>query len=556
MKIPGWLVTAVVLGCGTDPGATVASPPDAGETDAAVRAEAGAAVDGAADAGATPATCDVPISAPDTSKPTTIVGTGAGTCTEAALASAVAKGGTITFNCGDHATIAIGKTLSLRTDVDTIIDGGGKVTLDGGGKVRIMSFEHPDFRKNDAKLTLMRLSLSHGKVAGADAYAAAAAPCSQGFYDGYGGALYFRDGVLAVFDTVFDANVAEALGPDVGGGAISIHGAKKVTIAGSTFRNGSGSNGGAIESLNSELDVYNSVFEDNVAVGHGANGDDASKCSVVAKNGQHQTGSGGNGGAISIDGGSDLTHTFCGLVFRRNKAGAAALGGAIFRTPDGPKQPTVIDRSTFDGNLATAGGGGALYFHNSALSITASTFVANKAKGCGAVQSDGTTVDWSNDTFSANEATATGGVGGALCLFGVNGELRNITFSDNRADGFGAAIFGNPTLSIDNSLFSGNLAQNPGAPMQCQVTATGQGNLQFPGNHAVGGSPDAPCAAAITFADPTLSAIASNGGPTQTMLPKAGSPALKLGSSCPAADQRGVARPAQGCTAGAVEGTQ
>ena len=503
------------------------------------------------------ATCTPPIAPPDTSKPTTVVGTGsAGTCTETALAAAIAQGGIITFDCGGAATITVTKTLSLRTDVDTTIDGGGKITIDGGGAVQIMSFDHADFRKNTTLLTLMRLTLAHGRNHGTDAYAQAPAPCSQGFYDGYGGALYVRDGEVAIFDTVFDANQAEELGPDVGGGAISLQGVLKATIVGSTFVAGVASNGGAIESLNSDFDVYNSVFDGNVATGNGANSDDAGKCSVVAKNGQHQVGSGGNAGAIAIDGGSDGTHTFCGVVFTNNQAGAQALAGAIGRTPDAAKQTTIIDRCTFDGNQAAQGGGGALYFHNSTLQVHASTFHANVAKGCGAIQSDGTTLDFVNDTFEGNSTNASGAVGGAICLFGGDGALTNVTFANNKVDGFGAAIFGNPTLTIQNSLFANNVGNNPGAPMQCQVTATGAHNLQFPANHTSGGAPDTACTPSIAFSDPMLAPIGDNGGPTKTMLVGSGSPALALGQSCPATDQRGTTRPGSSCTSGATEGTK
>jgi hypothetical protein len=57
--------------------------------------------------------------------------------------------------------------------------------------------------------------------------------------------------------------------------------------------------------------------------------------------------------------------------------------------------------------------------------------------------------------------------------------------------------------------------------------------------------------------DPKLGPLQDNGGPTETITLEAGSGALDLvppGSDCPAADQRGVARP-QGaaCDAGAYE---
>jgi hypothetical protein len=551
------LVTCAALACGggdATPGPAPGSSDDGGPA----RDDSGAPLgDGAATDGSLPAppkpVCDAPEAAADISSPTTKVGSGtAASCTEGALAAAVATAGVITFDCGAvPITLAITKTLTLRTDVDTVIDGGGKVTLDGGSAVSILRFDHGNFRVNDKKLTLQHLTLAHGKIAGTKPYAAAPAPCSQGFYDGYGGALYMRDGVLLVVDVTFLDNAAEKLGPDVGGGAIALLGVKKATVIGSVFSRNTGSNGGAIASLNSELDVYNSTFDASSALGNGANGDDAAKCSVLADNGQHQTGSGGNGGAIAIDGGSDLTHTFCGVRFVGNKSGAKALGGALFRTPDGAKQTTVIDRSLFQGN--TADSAGAAYFHNSTLSIHASTFLGNKAASVGAIQADGTTFDLENDTFAANEATGTGSVGGVIALFGGGGKIASSTFVDNKADGFGAAIFGNPTLEVQSSIFLRNTAQNPGAEMQCQMTATGVGDLQFPANHVNGGSPDKACVVGITFADAQLDPVGDNGGPTPTAAPRAGSPAIGLGKACPATDQRGRPRKADGCTSGAVE---
>ena len=66
-------------------------------------------------------TCGAPVTAVDTSSPDHVVGDGApGSCTETALAAAIALGGSITFACGpDPTTITVTATLALRTDVDT-----------------------------------------------------------------------------------------------------------------------------------------------------------------------------------------------------------------------------------------------------------------------------------------------------------------------------------------------------------------------------------------------------------------------------------------------------
>jgi hypothetical protein len=508
------------------------------------------------------ATCTAPITAADTSKPTTVVGTGtAASCTAAALTSALTAGGIVTFNCGAKpATITVAATIELPFDKDTVIDGGGKITIDGGGTVRILDWSSPNYRKTTFSLTLQHITFAHGHATGTMAYAPAPAPCSTGFYDGAGGALQMRDGVLHVIDATFLDNEAEKLGPDVGGGAIYLNGALDAVVTGSSFINNSGSNAGAIGSLNSDLDVYNSDLEGNAALGFGANGNDPSMCSVVATNGQNQTGSGGNGGAIAIDGGSDETHTFCGLTFKGNQGGMQALGGAIFRTPDGAQETTTIDRCLFDSN--TGDSAGAAYFHNSVLTITASTFTGNIGQGTGTIQADGTVFNFTNVTFYGNHSSA--GVGATLSLFNgtgaAGGTLLNCTFADNVCDAtnmFAAAIFGSPDLAIQNTIFDDNTAQNPGAPMQCQVgTITGTGDLQWPVDRMTGGGADALCAPGIyEGSDPMLGPLGSNGGPVPTTIPAAASPAQKRGTGCPSTDARGKPRSATSCTSGAVEGS-
>jgi len=507
---------------------------------------------------APPATCTAPIAAADTSSPTTVVGTGtAASCSATALTSALTAGGVVTFDCGTApVTITVTATIELPTDKDTVLDGGGTVTIDGGGKVRILDWDSPNYRANTHTLTLQHITFAHAHAQGTMPYASAPLPCSSGYYDGAGGALQMRDGVLHVIDATFLNNQAEDLGPDVGGGAIYLNGALNAVVVGSTFVGNSASNAGAIGSLNSDLDVYNSDFEGNAALGFGANSADASMCSVVAMTNQNQVGSGGNGGAIAIDGGSDAMHTFCGSRFKSNKGGEGALGGAMFRTPDGAQETTVLDRCLFDSN--TGDGAGAAYFHNSVLTITASTFTANVGAGIGTIQADGTTFDFTNVTFYGNQSTA--GVGATLALFGGGGTLLNCTFMNNvcqATNEFAAAIFGSPSLAIQNTIFDANTAQNPGAPMQCQVgTITGSGDMQWPVDHTNGGGVDALCAPGIyESGDPMLGALADNGSPVPTALPAAGSPAVGRGTACPATDARGKPRSASSCTAGAVEGT-
>jgi hypothetical protein len=287
----------------------------------------------------------------DSSKPTTVVGTGdAASCSEAALTAAIGKAGVITFNCGSAAAvITVSKTLELKTSADTVIDGGNKVTIDGGGKVRILSWNSADWQNNTHTLTLQHLVLANGKASGTMMIPMHPEPCSQGYNDGQGGALLMRDGNLRAIDVTFLNNSAAELGPDTGGGALYLLGSKPAYIASCTFSGNKASNAGAMGSLFTTDFIYDSLFENNSAVGHGANNDDASMCDFM-NNGQHEVGSGGNGGAIYSDGVA-MDVTICGTQVRNNKSGA--FGPAVFFTSNDQsmKGTLSIRDSSMSGNM-------------------------------------------------------------------------------------------------------------------------------------------------------------------------------------------------------------
>ena len=88
------------------------------------------------------------------------------------------------------------------------------------------------------------------------------------------------------------------------------------------------------------------------------------------------------------------------------------------------------------------------------------------------------------------------------------------------------------------------------------MLAASQAVLSSAGGNVIG---QAGCVAAVQPTDvvsssPRLAALANNGGPTETLEVKAGSPAIdRAGLDCPAADQRGLPRPANACDAGAYQ---
>ena len=111
----------------------------------------------------------------------------------------------------------------------------------------------------------------------------------------------------------------------------------------------------------------------------------------------------------------------------------------------------------------------------------------------------------------------------------------------------GDGLFGGDTgVNLQNTIVANNLRGTLDSTTNCARQHGSSGpNLQFPS----GGTQ---CTSSITVADPALGPLQDNGGPTKTMLPGPGSPAIGKGTGCPQIDQRGNPRPSA-CTLGAVE---
>lgn len=497
------------------------------------------------------ATCEPPVMPVDVSSPTSVVGAGTPeSCNEAALDAALAKGGTITFDCGGPATITVTSTKEITKD--TVLDGGGEVTLSGGGAVRILSMDTGNFEATSPTLTVQRITLRDGHATGT--------PIALGTdIDGGGGAIYHRGGHVIAIDAVFLDNEAALEGPDVGGGAIYGVGVGANTIVGCSFAGNRGANGGAVGVLGGPLTIVNSTLESNEATGFGAN--------YIDQSGM-QAGRGGNGGAVVMDG-KGKALVICGSVFSKNTGGA--FGGAVFRTSY-ESEPTTIDLSTFDQNQIPdhpdkeePSGAGGLYLQGSTVKISATTISNNAARGSGGIWILGhgpaapAVADLTNVTIANNQAwpqsvfTETGLGGGLTIGDGTTGTLRNCTIAGNTAQ-FGSGIVRVSPLVVKNTIVS-NIALNEYTPLNCtgsmyaQPPGQGDHNLQWPN----GLQDDMDCTPGITRADPVLGALGDNGGVTATMVPLAGSPAIGAGVDCPPTDQRGEPRQEGSCTIGAVE---
>ena len=470
---------------------------------------------GGQDAGLPPApqaVCDLPAQPVDTSTPTTVVGDGSPTnCNEATLRAAVAAGGIVTFACGD-APVTITVTSEVPVAKDTTIDGGGKVTLSGGGTSRILHLTSA-YNVATPLLTVQNLSF----VDGFTSDVANTTSTKEG-----GGAIFEDGGSLTVIDCTFAHNQCATSGEDVSGGAINGHGVGTLVIVGSTFSDNTGSNGGAVGTQDENVTVVNSTFANNSATGTGGN-----------------PGNGGDGGALSYDG-AHISLTFCGDSFTGNKAVAA--GGAVFRV--GYNDEDVdIDRCTFDGNSVdlTTGNAAGLYLEDVTINMSGTTLSNNSGNFGGGIWIGQSAIAHLTNVTIANN-TASGG-GGIWFANGVTGTLANVTVAGNTGDGLFA---GDANVVLQNSIVANNVRGTLDGTTNCAKAHGASGpSLQFPGAGTL-------CTASITVADPLLGPLQDNGGPTKTMLPAAGSPAIGMGASCPMIDQRGMTR-ASACTLGAVE---
>ncbi len=323
-----------------------------------------------------------------------------------------------------------------------------------------------------------------------------------------------------------------------------------------SLQNGSADEGGAILNANGTLRVTGSVLDNNSASVGGAIGS-VGKATIV---GSTLRGNQANiGGAVIAIG----TPTFIGSTFQGNHAsergGALTLAGIVTIATS-----TFIDNSadTFGGALELNGAG-----VENVATIAASTFAGNRANTAGGAISNAAYTSINASTFSGNNAEHGGAIENRA---GLN--IANSTLSANNGT-TGGGILTSSDLAITRSTLSGNSAQFGAAVMQ--VSGSIAFNRTIIANSAMSAScfsvdgsilgtdvnlsDDASCPFSLVGSTSVnLGPLQDNGGPTQTMLPLAGSDAIDS-ASCTTSyplDQRGAPRPlppASTCDIGAVE---
>ncbi len=421
-----------------------------------------------------------------------VVGTGTpASCTPVALLQTLAGGGAVTFDCGpDPHTIVLPQRQTITAD--TTIAGADRIVLSGGGAHGLFTVQ------TGRTLTLEHLTLRDGAVENWAVFVSNGASLhvtGVTVQHCVRGGVYNAGGTVSVTDAAFVDN-------DSGGGGAAI----------------TNENGGT-------LTVLRTVFSANLNGAVSGTGPTTITDSVFGDN----HGDSAGGGAILHN--DELHVVRC--RFERNDATA---GGAILASGD-----TTVEDSVFRRNGATVLDGGAIQLFNqtqtpSSLVVRGSTFDENvAARSGGAVRCDAPfgTCTFENSTFSRNSAT----MNGAAAELSVKSGAVVATHLTALAGGSPAIERLGGTLTLRNSVVDDG---------SCSGGVTdGGGNVQ--------GAPDL-CAATFQTGDPALFALQGNGGITPTHELGTTSAALAAAPiDCLPTDQRGVARPATGCDAGAFQ---
>jgi len=461
------------------------------------------------------------------------------------------------------------RTLTLQAGALVLSDTTGATTISGPGSAVLTVSGHDASRvfEIDAGVTaaITGLSIVHGFAIGQTVPPV----------DGQGGGIYSL-GSLSLRNCVIEDNTA------VGGNARS-HGEQPTKAQ-----------GGGVYSAIGSLSITGCVIAQNSIEGgqgfnQGDGGADASgggiycdgalhlASSIVTSNTTDGFSAFGRGGGIFA--GSSFTISDCTIDQNVVRSGGnilysapfpGALGGGLYAGGGG-----TLTRSTLSGNEAD-GGNGFSYGNTERHSTSGSP-------GSGGAIAAAAQLILTNCTLTANHAN--GGRGGSS-------DLTSGDSASNGGDASGGAIASSDSLYLNNTTISGNTAFGglagyvlPGQAPAANGASTGGGisitftlthatllllkNSIVSANHAASAFNDIAGVASsssgnnligigggltngvngnhVGVNDPILGTLASNGGPTQTLIPLPGSPVIDAGSnslipSATPTDQRGYNR--------------
>jgi hypothetical protein len=467
-----------------------------------------------------------------------------GSCTLRQAVAAVnggAGGDTIMVPAGLY-TLAFGE-LTLQKDVT--IDGAGSAAtlIDGNMRSRIFNIAAPG-----VTASIRGLAVVNGRVAGTSSVQAHGGgilnsgtltldnvlirgnfvvPADSGGVIPEGGGI-FNTGILRVNNSTIESNHATIL--SFGGGI---------------------SQGAGIANTGGQVELTDSVLSNNVTTAQAISGGGGLRSFSATPHGATVTLT-----RVLVDGNRS---------FATGGASIASGGGINVSRTDLTIRESAVTRNTAT-SLVIATAGGIQVLDGGSFALERSLVAGNVAEGLFAEGAGLSVRGEAGEVWKIGDSTITGNrgtgttvaKGGGILHSGGRLDVLSSTISGNVVSGSGAGDRGGNLLDEGEG---GSVLSLRDSIVSSGGGAAGSENCLGPGVQSAGHNIDSLDQCSFDSVgdrvktDPLLASLADNGGPTKTLALSPGSPAVDAGDAdCPAADQRGVARP-QGaaCDIGAFE---
>ncbi len=409
-------------------------------------------------------------------------------------------GDTISFAAGLSGTITLDSLLgTLGINNSITINGPGAAILEVSGDDLVRVF----IVAQDTTVRISNLTVTHGYI-----------------NDDSGGGIVNDGGNLTLDHVVVSNSQAVTANPLWGnGGGIYNYGTLTITNSVITTNTASQQGGGIFNSPGSNLSVTDTVVDHNFSK---------------------------SGGGLYLPNPATLTDTISLTRVSVNDNHATISGGGIFLSDSATISDSLIANNTASNGVGAGAGGGITLSEAGGLDASVTILIKNVTISGNIAFGQGGGVDvnlqQAADSVTFNNVT-------------IANNIRNMIPGPPATNG-GGGIFtaGAEYIDLQNTIVAGNISMVAGSGADCEgtINSLDYNLIQNTTNCAINGT----TTHNVTGVGANLDSLADNGGPTLTMSPLAGSPALNAADdlTCIETDQRGIQRP-QGahCDIGAFE---